>query len=211
MTIDQSRADYLDRFGPQMTGGIARMMRDGARFTDAHQDHAITETAPGHATLLSGRFPRSTGILRNTAGVEDPQSPLVTSKDPPASPYRFRGSVLIDWLRTRGFHQFGCIGESQGGATIALAAAELHEVKWVVLESVYPTLHNAVDRRFRELPGHLAEQPGPVADPPVQRHPVHAELGSDALHVDALTGQESPAGQPERRLRSGVRDRPQLR
>ena len=27
VTIDQFRADYLDRFGPQMTGGIARMMR----------------------------------------------------------------------------------------------------------------------------------------------------------------------------------------
>jgi arylsulfatase A-like enzyme len=44
-----------------MTGGIARLMRGGAVFTDAHHDHAITETAPGHATLLSGRFPRSTG------------------------------------------------------------------------------------------------------------------------------------------------------
>ena len=71
VTIDQFRADYLDRFGPQMTGGIARMMRDGARFTDAHHDHAITETAPGHATLLSGRFPRSTGIMMNSIGVSD--------------------------------------------------------------------------------------------------------------------------------------------
>jgi arylsulfatase A-like enzyme len=50
---------------------------------------------------MSGRFPRSTGILRNRAGVEDPQSPLLTSTDAPASPYRFRGSVLIDWIRTR--------------------------------------------------------------------------------------------------------------
>ena len=77
VTIDQFRADYLDRFGRQMTGGIARMMRDGARFTDAHHDHAITETAPGHATLLSGRFPRSTGIMMNSIGVGDQTKPLL--------------------------------------------------------------------------------------------------------------------------------------
>jgi pimeloyl-ACP methyl ester carboxylesterase len=65
----------------------------------------------------------------------------------------------LDWLRTRGFNEFGCVGVSQGGATIALAAAELRDVRWAVLESVYPTLINAVDRRFRRvfgLPGWLA-------------------------------------------------------
>ena len=77
VTIDQFRADYLDRFGAQMHGGIARMMREGATFTDAHHDHAITETAPGHATLLSGRFPRSTGIMMNSIGVTDRTKPLL--------------------------------------------------------------------------------------------------------------------------------------
>ncbi|MBI4624136.1 MAG: alpha/beta hydrolase [Verrucomicrobia bacterium] len=65
----------------------------------------------------------------------------------------------LDWLRTRGFHKFGCVGVSQGGGTIALAAAKLHGVRWVVLESVYPTLSNAIDRRFRRtfgLPGWFA-------------------------------------------------------
>ncbi len=65
----------------------------------------------------------------------------------------------LDWLRTRGFAEFGCIGMSQGGATIALAAAELRDVRWAVLESVYPTLPNAIDRRFRRtfgIPGWLA-------------------------------------------------------
>jgi pimeloyl-ACP methyl ester carboxylesterase len=65
----------------------------------------------------------------------------------------------LDWLRTRGFSEFGLLGASQGGATIALAATELRDVRWVVLESVFPTLTNAVDRRFRKtigLPGWLA-------------------------------------------------------
>jgi dipeptidyl aminopeptidase/acylaminoacyl peptidase len=65
----------------------------------------------------------------------------------------------LDWLRVRGFAEFGLIGASQGGATIALAGAELHGVRWAVLESVYPTLPIAVDRRFRHtfgVPGWLA-------------------------------------------------------
>lgn len=65
----------------------------------------------------------------------------------------------LDYLRGRGFREFGLIGLSQGGATIALAASELRDIKWVTLESVYPTLRDAVDRRFRRLfavPGWLA-------------------------------------------------------
>jgi hypothetical protein len=101
LTIDQMRADYPDRWARQLDGGLSRLATKGSFFTNAFHDHAVTETAPGHSVVMSGRFPRSTGILRNTAGVEDPQSPLLTSRDLPASPYRFRGTVLFDWIRTR--------------------------------------------------------------------------------------------------------------
>lgn len=99
LTIDQFRADYLERFGDQLNGGLARLARGGAVFTNAHHDHAITETAPGHATLLSGRFPRSTGIMMNAIGVEDEKAPLVAGGyGPGASPARFRGTTLVDWM-----------------------------------------------------------------------------------------------------------------
>ena len=99
VTIDQMRADYFDRFGPQLRGGLARLKNGGALFTNAHQDHAITETAPGHATLLSGRFPRSTGISSNSAGVGDDSAALIGAPNlPGASPRRFHGTTLVDWL-----------------------------------------------------------------------------------------------------------------
>ena len=102
ITIDQFRDDYLDRFGPQLRGGLARLARGGAWFTNAHQDHAITETAPGHATLLAGRFPRSTGIMANRIGVDDPAAPLLGEVAAPgASPKRFQGTTLVDWLRAK--------------------------------------------------------------------------------------------------------------
>jgi predicted AlkP superfamily pyrophosphatase or phosphodiesterase len=98
-TVDQMIPDYFTRFAPQLTGGLGRLYRGGAVFLSGWQDHAITETAPGHATILSGRFPRSTGIVMNSAGVLDPQSPLIGGGGSPASPFRFRGTTLTDWMR----------------------------------------------------------------------------------------------------------------
>ncbi len=101
LTVDQMRADYFTRFLPQLTGGLGRLYRRGAVFTQGFQDHAITETAPGHASTLSGRFPRHTGIVANAAGVLDYQAALVGAADTGASPFRFRGSTLIDWMRIK--------------------------------------------------------------------------------------------------------------
>ena len=99
ITIDQFRGDYLARFAGQLTGGLARLANGGASFTNAHHDHAITETAPGHATLLSGRFPRSTGITMNRIGVDDDSAPLLAGAiGPGASPKRFLGTTLADWM-----------------------------------------------------------------------------------------------------------------
>jgi predicted AlkP superfamily pyrophosphatase or phosphodiesterase len=100
-TVDQMRADYLERFKGQFTGGFARMMRTGADFTDAYQDHAMTETAVGHSTILSGRNPVSHGIVRNSEGVPDAAYPLLEVRGPGASPLRFRGTALFDWLHAR--------------------------------------------------------------------------------------------------------------
>jgi Type I phosphodiesterase / nucleotide pyrophosphatase len=99
ITVDQLRGDMLDRYRGDLRYGYARLMR-GAWFTNAFQDHAITETAPGHASTMSGRFPRSTGITSNLVGVIDPDYPLLTGlpNESGASPARFQGTTLFDWL-----------------------------------------------------------------------------------------------------------------
>src|ERR1700682_1155203 len=98
ITIDAMRPDYLSRFESQLTGGLGRLYKGGAVFTNAFQDHAITETAPGHSATLSGRFPVHTGISANSAGVNDTTTTLIDAPGPGASPFRFRGTTLIDWL-----------------------------------------------------------------------------------------------------------------
>src|SRR5258708_25838180 len=66
ITVDQLRAAYLDRFGPQLNGGIGRVMRGGAWFTYTHHDHPITQTAPRPAPLPARRVPLSSGLMLNT-------------------------------------------------------------------------------------------------------------------------------------------------
>lgn len=102
ITVDQLRGDMLDRYRAQLDGGYARLMR-GAWFVNAYQDHAITETAPGHASTMSGRSPRSTGIFSNVPGVVDPNHPLLVGRqnEVGASPERFHGTTLLDWISAK--------------------------------------------------------------------------------------------------------------
>lgn len=101
ITVDQMRADYFNRFGAELTGGLKRLRSTGAFFINGFQDHAITETAPGHASTMSGRFPVHTGIAMNSQGVNGVPNAQVLGGRPgeSASPARFRGTTLTDWLR----------------------------------------------------------------------------------------------------------------
>ena len=129
-TIDQMRSDYFSRFDKQLVGGLARLYHAGAFFENAYQDHAITETAPGHSATLSGRFPRSTGITTNSLGVQDDRAPLLSGASPGASPFRFRGTTLIDWLRVDDPRSRALsISRKDRGAILPLGRAH-EEVYW---------------------------------------------------------------------------------
>src|SRR3989442_1228820 len=130
ITVDQLRPDYLDRYREQLNGGLALLLKRGASFTDAYQDHAVTETAPGHSTILSGRWPAHTGIIRNSAGVPDSTAPLVGSPGPGASPVRFRGTALFDWLQAAepGARALSVSGKDRG-AILPLGRAKA-QVYW---------------------------------------------------------------------------------
>jgi hypothetical protein len=53
---------YRDQLAPD---GLARFLDRGAWFADAHYGHALTDTASGHAALLTGAYPDRTGIVGN--------------------------------------------------------------------------------------------------------------------------------------------------
>jgi predicted AlkP superfamily pyrophosphatase or phosphodiesterase len=109
LSIDQMRFDYLTRFDDLYKGGFRTLLDQGAVFSEARYDHAMTETGPGHSVILSGRHPRHSGIVANAwydsalkktiNVVEDPlQSPL-GGEGRRASPVNFIGTTLGDVLK----------------------------------------------------------------------------------------------------------------
>ena len=66
LVVDQMRADYLNRWSDMFSGGLRRLLDNGAVFTNAHHDHAATVTATGHATIATGVIPAKHGIVGNS-------------------------------------------------------------------------------------------------------------------------------------------------
>jgi predicted AlkP superfamily pyrophosphatase or phosphodiesterase len=131
VAIDQMRTDYLSTWSPQLTGGLMRFWTQGAFFTNAFQDHANTETAPGHASMLSGRFPYSTGITANSVGVNTPDARLIESPDTGASPFRFRGTTLADWMKAKDPRtRVLSVSRKDRSAILPVASSHDHTVLW---------------------------------------------------------------------------------
>lgn len=64
ISIDQFSADLFAEYRNHFTGGFARLL-GGAVFPSGYQSHALTETCPGHSTLMTGMRPSHTGIIAN--------------------------------------------------------------------------------------------------------------------------------------------------
>lgn len=135
LTVDQMRPDYLIRWDSQFTGGLRRLLDEGRFYTNAFHDHGITETAPGHASTMSGRFPYSTGIANNSAGVNVDDAPLLESDGVGASPVRFKGTTLTDWLRAREPEaRILSVSRKDRGAILPIGGGK-HDVYWYAQRS----------------------------------------------------------------------------
>lgn len=106
ISIDQFRADYLERFKPYFgDNGFSRLLDQGSVFTEARHRHALTATAPGHATLLSGTSPSIHGIVANSWLDSDSLERVGAVSDPdldiPASPRNLLATTVGDQLKLR--------------------------------------------------------------------------------------------------------------
>ncbi|MEY4636505.1 MAG: Alkaline phosphatase precursor [Acidobacteriota bacterium] len=65
ISVDQMRADYVDRFQHQWTGGLKRLLTDGAWFRQADFPYYNTVTCAGHASISTGAIPAVHGMVLN--------------------------------------------------------------------------------------------------------------------------------------------------
>ena len=154
VTIDQMRADYLPRFDKQLTGGLRRLYDGGAVFLQGYQDHGITETAPGHAATMSGRFPVHTGIVMNSQGVNGvPDAAVIggsESIDLAASPIRFQGTTLTDWLKAANpAARFLSVSRKDRGAILPIGRSKGDVYWWALSNGTFTTSRYYADT----LPG----------------------------------------------------------
>ncbi len=151
LVVDQMRPDYLARFDRDFEGGFRWLVDNGVVYPRARQEHALTQTAPGHSTLLSGRPPASTGIISNSRGVGDGLSPLLGSARQGASPRRFRGSSLYDWMLARdSATRVMSVSRKDRGAILPVGKA-VGDVYWYGYNGTFTT-----SRWYRDsLPGWL--------------------------------------------------------
>jgi hypothetical protein len=92
ITVDGLRGDQLERFGDGFgEKGFRYLLDNGTVYTNAHYQHANTETIVGHTTLATGASPSEHGMIGNAwfdreAGalgynIEDPDYPLLATRD----------------------------------------------------------------------------------------------------------------------------------
>ena len=102
----------LKNYDLLVPNGFRRLMDKGAWFSDAHQAHAFTVTAVGHAAILSGAYPYQTGIIGNDWKTRDGKyiyntadaahkylDGTKTDADDGVSPKNLQVSLLGDELR----------------------------------------------------------------------------------------------------------------
>jgi predicted AlkP superfamily pyrophosphatase or phosphodiesterase len=82
VVVDQMRGDYVDRFQEQWTGGLKQLVTEGAWFRTAAYPYAGTETCPGHATISTGAFPASHGMVANAWWDREEQKMETCTNDP---------------------------------------------------------------------------------------------------------------------------------
>jgi len=144
ITVDQMRSDYFQRFDKQLTGGLRTLFDGSAFFLDGYQDHAITETAPGHSATMSGRFPVHTGITMNSAGVNDvPNAAIIGSTDRndlAASPVRFKGTTVTDWLKAANPEtRFLSVSRKDRGAILPIGRSKGDVYWWTISNATFST------------------------------------------------------------------------
>ncbi len=90
ITVDALRGDLPQRYAHLFgKGGFRYLMDEGVHYTNAHYQHANTETIVGHASLATGTVPAAHGMVGNVwfdredgrlvYNIEDPDHRLLTA------------------------------------------------------------------------------------------------------------------------------------
>src|SRR6266481_1681049 len=93
LVVDQMRGDYVDKFRGQWTGGLKRLLTEGAWFRAAAFPYAATETCSGHSTISTGSFPANHGMVANDWWDREQQKIVTCTNEPNAKNAAYAGGT----------------------------------------------------------------------------------------------------------------------
>ena len=93
VVVDQMRFDYLDRYARFWEHGLKRLRDEGAVFEQAFYPYLNTVTCAGHATIGTGTFPATHGIIMNEWWQRDEQRRVPCTDDRRVVSLRYGGTA----------------------------------------------------------------------------------------------------------------------
>ncbi|RMF18374.1 MAG: hypothetical protein D6761_02820 [Candidatus Dadabacteria bacterium] len=184
ITVDQLRGDVADTFrNVPERGGFAWLKRHGIHYASAHYTHLNNATAVGHASLATGAWPSTHGIVGNewydrglghtVYNSEDPSAPVFGDPDKGRSPRMLRVPTLTDAIAAAG-HQRGhyySISLKDRGAIFV--AGRSGKALWYETGGHRFTSSTFY---FAALPGWLSDLPLPFRLTPLERYTAKADI-----------------------------------
>lgn len=103
IVVDQFAYDYLERFKPELSGGLKWLLDRGINFSETRHEHALTATCSGHATLSTGQHPAKHGIIGNSWFDRLKMKDIYCVEDPlfNHSPRLMQSSAIGDWIKEK--------------------------------------------------------------------------------------------------------------
>ena len=199
LVVDQMRADFVDRFQEGWTGGLKRMVTEGAWFSEAAYPYLTTVTCAGHATIATGSFPHTHGIFQNTWWDRELKKQVICNEDPRVrdvaygaaarsgdSAYRLQVPTFADVMRSQRKAHVVSLALKDRSA-IMLAGHGGDAVTW---------LSNSVDGWVTSPV--YTEEPVPAVKAFLDANPISADLGkvwTKVLPASVYQGSDDAAGE----------------
>jgi predicted AlkP superfamily pyrophosphatase or phosphodiesterase len=198
VVIDQMRADYVDRFHDEWSSGLRRLVDEGAWFTHAAYPYLTTVTCAGHATISTGAYPHTHGIIANVWFDRDRKTvvPCTDDSGAHAVPYGKAGNShtgpanlmvpsLADEVRGKGGHVVTLALKAR--SAIMLAGHGGDAVTWI-----------SEDLDSWESSSRFTSAPIPQVQTYVTAHPLDADFGKSwtrLLPVEKYHGEDAGLGE----------------
>ncbi len=197
VVVDQMRADYLAAMQDRWSDGLARLTRDGAVMEQTFYPYLQTVTCAGHATVGTGAFPSTHGIIANAWWRGTRSAPC--TEDPAVSPVAYEPGgdrdghsavqllvpTLGDRLRAHDPDSRVVTLSTKPRSAIMLAGKG-GLVTWLDERNVWATSTAYVDGRYSPVSRYLAEHP---------RSALRGEVWSRTADRTTYTGEDGAIGE----------------